>query len=65
MRVGLSEQRIRFRFEGLHRVGPASETSRWFLDLGKLHNCVGELDRVAALLAMDCRIHWLKLHAVI
>ena len=55
MGVGLGAQGVGLGLEGLHGVGAGSEAGRRLVEPGKLHERVGELPGVAALLAIMLR----------
>src|SRR4029077_15034105 len=50
--LGLGEQSVRLRLERLHGVGAGSEAGRWLFQRSELHEGLGELGGVAALLAI-------------
>lgn len=52
MRVGLGEQGFALGLEGRHGVGAGGEAGRGLLKSNELHEGVGELGRVASLLAI-------------
>ena len=52
MGTGLREKRIRFRLEGLHRIGAGSETNWGLVKSSKAHERVGKFGGVASLLAV-------------
>src|ERR1700733_14317585 len=52
MSVRLGEQRIGLGLEGLHGIGTSGKPERRLFESGEMHNCMSELSRVAALLAV-------------
>src|SRR5580658_11364630 len=50
--VRFGEQGIGLGLEGLHGIGTSGKAGRRLFESGEMHKCVGELSRVAALLAV-------------